>query len=68
MKLLGIVALCFVLAGCVPNVIEASTNVWCQTNAPTRPTHAQYALYSHQQKVDMADHNAFGAKFCHWKP
>lgn len=57
------------LAGCTLNkTIDVSTAIWCETNTPTRPTVEQYATFSDQQKIDMADHNEFGAKHCGWKP
>lgn len=56
------------LGGCSVNMVKANVDIWCDTNHPTTPTREQYALYSHEQKVDMADHNEFGQRFCHWKP
>lgn len=57
------------LAGCArPMYIEATISVWCDTNHPEQPTRAQYALYTTEQKVGMADRNEFGAKHCGWKP
>ena len=62
-------ALILSLGACVPpKYIEASVSVWCDTNKPTRPTREQYAAFSETQKIDMADHNEFGAKHCGWKP
>lgn len=62
-------SLSLLLSGCAsPNVIQAGLSVWCDTNRPETPTRAQYALFSHEQKVEMADHNAFGAKHCGWRP
>lgn len=57
------------LAGCArPIVIEASLGAWCATNKATTPTRAEYAFYTREQKVDMADHNDFGVAHCGWKP
>lgn len=62
----GLLAL--TLSGCGTLPIKASLDLWCDTNHPEEPTRAQYATYSHDQKVNMADHNDFGAKHCGWKP
>ncbi len=59
------------LAGCAINPpVEADGVIayWCATNQAERPTRAQYALFSEQQKREMDVHNTYGAKHCGWKP
>lgn len=55
------------LAACAnPTLIKVGLDTWCDTNKPERPTAAQYATFTHEQKVDMADHNEFGRRHCKW--
>ena len=70
-RLIAAALLASTLAGCALGPpIEANGVVayWCATNQPERPTRAQYALYSDQQKRSMDTLNTYGAKNCGWKP
>ena len=70
-RLIILLALMAPLAGCAlgpPVEADGVIAYWCATNQPERPTKAQYALYSAQQKRAMDTHNTYGAKRCGWKP
>jgi hypothetical protein len=67
LSLLIVGALALPLSGCARSM-QVGLSVWCDTNRPTEPTRAEYTLFTHEQKVGMADHNEFGEKYCGWKP
>ncbi len=70
-KALAVVATCLALAGCSLNApvhLDGLIAYWCETNEPERPTRAQYALYSEDDKRDMNAKNSYGEKHCGWKP
>jgi xanthine/CO dehydrogenase XdhC/CoxF family maturation factor len=58
-----------VLAACATATpVDDPRKVWCDSNRPTRPSAAVFAVMTRPELDDMNRHNALGAQWCGWKP
>lgn len=70
-KTLAIALICLTLAGCSVNppiALDGFIAYWCATHEAERPTRAEYAAFTEEQKRAMNDRNTYGAEHCGWRP